>query len=123
MSETATTTGVTVEWEVVLDDGSIDHDGEDVSVDWRFSRYDPGRTYGDPYDCYPPEGGEVLSCVVTRADGTIIEDGWSWLVEQLGEREADEYAQIALDRSLDERDAKLEDYYDWRREVRREEGR
>lgn len=31
--------------------------------------YDPGRTYGDPYDCYPPEGENFVEECDAYADG------------------------------------------------------
>jgi len=41
-----------------------------VSTPW----YDPGRTYGDPYDCYPPEsgGGELVEIWEDTKEGAPI---------------------------------------------------
>lgn len=30
-----------------------------VDIDYTITPYDPGRTYGPPEFCYPPEGGEI----------------------------------------------------------------
>lgn len=48
--------------------------------------YDPGRTYGDPYHCYPPEsgGGEVVEMWHDDKDGLPI-------TEPIEEKYPDEY--------------------------------
>lgn len=54
--------------------------GEDaeyeVTIAWKFSDYDPGRSSGPVEACYPPEGGEVEECVVTLPDGTLEDHDW-----------------------------------------------
>ena len=34
--------------------------------------YDPGRTWGDPEKCYPPEGGFASVVEVRHADGSTL---------------------------------------------------
>ena len=36
-----------------------------LEIDYITSPYDPGRTYGPPEDCYPPEGGEIEEIDIT----------------------------------------------------------
>ena len=49
-----------------------DDDEFDIEVEYTVSRFDPGRTYGLPEDCYPPEGGEIEDFHATQ-DGKPIE--------------------------------------------------
>jgi len=56
----------------------------EVQVDWEFSPYDPGKTYGPAEDCYPPEGGELESCAVW-INGERSDDGEDWLIEHMGQ--------------------------------------
>ena len=99
---TAITTEITVEREFAeLGGDSRLYESEDVSVAWQFSPLDPGRYSGPPEHCYPAEGGEVLSCTVTRADGSVIADGESWLTEQLGPVGFVDAAERALQDSID----------------------
>lgn len=44
----------------------------------RFSAYDPGRSYGPPEDCYPPEGGELEDMDV-RHDGQPFDCAGLWV--------------------------------------------
>jgi hypothetical protein len=89
-------------------------ESEDVSVAWQFSRLDPGRYSGPPENCYPAEGGEVLSCVVTRPDGTVIADGESWLRTALGEKQFEDECERALQASIDHCEGQREDAAEWR---------
>ena len=73
-------------------------DGEEVEVHWTFSSYDPGRTYGPVEACYPPEGGELLSC---RIEG-ITDDGETWLLERLGRNAFDAAQERAFVESYDD---------------------
>lgn len=36
-----------------------DEDEIELEIEYSVTPYDPGRTYGPPEHCYPPEGGEV----------------------------------------------------------------
>ena len=36
-----------------------DDDNAPVLVEYTFTRGDPGRYFGPPEDCYPPEGPEI----------------------------------------------------------------
>lgn len=47
-------------------------DETEVEVTYTISAYDPGRIFGPPELCYPPEGGEVEILSVKR-DGQEIE--------------------------------------------------
>lgn len=55
----------------------------DIDVDYEVAPYDPGRTYGPPEDCYPPEGGEITSLTAYR-DGEefALTDAEASAVEQ-----------------------------------------
>jgi hypothetical protein len=70
---------------VEVEDLSTDDKVYEVNVDWAFSPFDPGVCSGPPERCYPPEGGETESCVVTLPDGTIVEDGEGWLRKHIGD--------------------------------------
>jgi len=107
---TTITTEITVEY----DHRGCEYRYENVSVAWQFSRLDPGRYSGPPESCYPAEGGEVLSCTVTRADGTVIADGESWLRTALGEKQFEDEAERALQDSIDRHEALREDAAQWR---------
>ena len=112
---TTITTEITVERKFAEIGGdSYIYESEDVSVAWQFSRLDPGRYSGPPESCYPAEGGEVLSCEVTRADGTVIADGESWLRTALGEVQYEDEAERALQDSIDRHEALREDAAQWR---------
>jgi hypothetical protein len=118
---TAITTEITVEREFAEIGGdSYIYESEDVSVAWQFSRLDPGRYSGPPELCYPAEGGEVLSCTVTRADGTVIAHGESWLMGWLGARYDDE-VERALQASIDHCEGQREDAAEWRQERARQD--
>lgn len=43
-----------IDWEVTREDEDLT-----LTVEYDIDPYDPGRTYGPPEDCYPPEGGCV----------------------------------------------------------------
>lgn len=68
----------------------------DLTVECSVSPYDPGRTYGAPEDCYPPEGGEVEVYRAFGPDGEPVvltseeEERLQELVDEEGpdEREA-----------------------------------
>jgi len=74
----------------------------DVVADWEFSPYDPGFTAGPIESCYPPEGGEVLSCVITREDDEVIPYGVEWLERAIGQRATSDEIERALLRAIEE---------------------
>lgn len=45
-----------------------DEEEIDLVIDYEVSKYYPGRYSGPPEDCYPPEGGEITSFIVTHND-------------------------------------------------------
>jgi hypothetical protein len=47
-------------------------DDTELSIEYTQTPYDPGRTYGPPEDCYPPEGGDVEIINISRK----ISDCW-----------------------------------------------
>jgi hypothetical protein len=71
----------------------------EVEAVFTFSPMDPGRKYGPPEDCYPPEGGEVLSCEVILPDDTINDDGETWLRKFLGDDGYEAVEADAFDRA------------------------
>jgi len=119
---TTITTEITIEYDHVDADGEHEPavESEDVSVAWQFSPLDPGRYSGPPERCYPAEGGEVLSCIVTRPDGTVIADGESWLRTALGERQFEDECERALQASIDRLEGQREDADEWGQERRRD---
>ena len=70
---------------IEVEDLSTEDTVYEVSVEWAFSPYDPGVCSGPVERCYPPEGGETESCVVTLPDGTIVKDGEDWLRKHIGD--------------------------------------
>lgn len=48
----------------------------EIEVDYHFSPGSPGRLYGRPEDCYPPEDAEidVLRAWIVQEDGTQVEE-------------------------------------------------
>jgi len=113
---TTITTEITVEY----DHRGCEYRYENVSVAWEFSRLDPGCYSGPPESCYPAEGGEVLSCAVTRADGSVVADGESWLRTALGEAQFEDQVERALQASIDHLEGQREDA-DEAREAMRDE--
>ena len=57
-------------------------DGREVDVELTFTGYyDPGRTYGPPENCYPPEGEVNIHTAHTEVDGTMDFDEWAKKVQ------------------------------------------
>ena len=59
-----------------------------VDVDYTQEPVTPARTWGDPLDCYPEEGGEIEIGLVTDENGSDIsdvltEEGWKYITDQL----------------------------------------
>jgi hypothetical protein len=119
---TTITTEITVEYDAVDADGEHEPavESEDVSVAWQFSHLDPGRYSGPPENCYPAEGGEVLRCIVTRADGSAIADGESWLRTALGEAQFEDECERALQASIERLEGRREDADEWKWEEARD---
>lgn len=88
-------------------------DDTEISIEYTQTPYDPGRTYGPPEDCYPPEGGEVEIEKVS----IIAEDGsetpyiptneqliaWTEEIEQLPIEDDGPDPDYEYDRRRDER--------------------
>lgn len=66
-------------------------DGE-YEIEAEVSDYDPGRAWGRPENCYPPEGGEVEITSVKK-HGVVVDTDEFW--KGLSEAE-----QTRLDRAL-----------------------
>lgn len=75
----------------------------EVTTPW----YDPGQTYGDPYNCYPPEsgGGEPIRIWHDNKEGNDIDQSilnkYSEIVEETIEYALEKWA---LDRAVSEKD-------------------
>lgn len=65
--------------EVMLDGVEVE-----VKIKANISPYIPAKTYGDPYDCYPAEGGCVEEFIAIRND--TKEDVTNKLSEEDNER-------------------------------------
>jgi hypothetical protein len=53
-------------------------DGREVDVELAFTGYyDPGRCYGPPEDCYPPDGEVNIHQATTDEDGEMDFDAWA----------------------------------------------
>lgn len=57
--------------------------GQEVTVEYSITPYDPGVSWGPPESCYPPEGGEVEIVKVFSDDEPDLawtdaeDDDWS----------------------------------------------
>jgi hypothetical protein len=91
-----------------------------VEVMLRCHPGDPGRTYGEPYDCYPPEPayGEVEDILVVD----IEDDGDKNLVGQHVDWEIDieELVACALEAQDSEDEASYEEYCERKMDAMRE---
>jgi hypothetical protein len=76
----------------------------EVKVEWEFSPIIPAKLYGPPENCYPAEGGEMESCVVTMPDGTVVEDGERWITDTLGDLAFEKLCESAFDSAEHERE-------------------
>lgn len=73
--------------------------------------YDPGRTWGDPEKCYPPEGGDIEDLTVKLAGVEIPEEQWAFL--GITKKALDERVMEALEKMGDEDDDPPERDDDW----------
>ena len=75
-------------------------DGE-YTVEAYVSPYDPGRTWGPPENCYPPEGGEVEITSVKKGDQEIDADKFWESLSAEDQTKLDEALFNAVDRTPD----------------------
>lgn len=66
-----------------------------VAANATVSPHDPGRTYGPPDLCYPPEGGEVEFTRIMLGD--VMEVSEEALEKLFGEAFVDDLRQMAFD--------------------------
>lgn len=129
------------EIEIIFDPYAQGEDGEPfyegaiyltIEVEGSASRYIPARTYGDPGDCYPEEGGEVevsgfraISAKTILPETPVDVSGVTsgdieWLLSEFDMRRIeDQIAEAAVEERdcnrYDEwRDREQDDYYDYR---------
>jgi hypothetical protein len=99
---------------------SIERDGKCyfVEVALRCHPGDPGRTYGEPEDCYPPEPafGEIEDIVVLEAedDECLVGQHVDWDIDP------DDLLHAAIEAHEEEREAMREAEWERRLELRRE---
>lgn len=55
------------------------YDETEYEVQASVTPYDPGRTWGDPEKCYPPEGGDIEDLTVKLSGKEIPEEQWATL--------------------------------------------
>jgi hypothetical protein len=77
----------------------VERDEEEIELQIKghVSAYDPGKTYGPPDRCYPPEGGEVEV-------HSVLHNGESW--EGVLTREEESDIEEAMSQAND-------DHYEW----------
>ncbi len=64
---------------VCLDLPTGDSIEREYKVTANVTPYDPGRTWGDPEKCYPPEGGDIEDLEVSILGKEIPESDWAFL--------------------------------------------
>jgi hypothetical protein len=75
----------------------------DVCLTYDAVKYDPGRTYGPPEDCYPPEGGpEPLSLTINGVEVNM--EDWKEIVDKFIEFALDEPPYIPEEREYNSDD-------------------
>ena len=62
--------------------GACGHDHDDCEVEYR-GYSDPGRTYGPPEDCYPPEGEIEILSITCNGEPFIAAEKEAERIEQL----------------------------------------
>lgn len=79
--------------------------------------YDPGRTYGPPEKCYPPEGGEVEIESVCKDGVEIPYEDWEKIGLYSAEaRRIEDAALEKADKLAEESEGRAEDAYDAKRD-------
>jgi hypothetical protein len=91
------------------------HEDEDYNVECSVTPGDPGRTYGPPERCYPPESPEVDLLMVYDEDGRERPD-----LIALVEADLDRIEEQAIEDAEDSHVAAYEDACERRAEERRE---
>ena len=99
---------------VRLVDTPPDEDGPDLVFEVTFHPGDPGRTYGPPERCYPPEPSEVEYLSITDAAGMVYTE------DQFKDPDSvyDDVCERAEGLAYDEKCAAEEDYWESRRQER-----
>lgn len=98
-------------------------DDELFTFVYDFEPYDPGKTYGPPEKCYPPEGGYATIYEIRDSKGVVIPEA-EWVARGFDKKTIEKLEEAAyLEHCEDERDrydAAMEDRSDAARDEARE---
>lgn len=87
----------------------LDENEVEVTVVYNWSPGSPGKTYGPPEDCYPPEGPEVEVEAVFRSDDKTETDISSKLSKETMQHLEDQCAEAGEEAANDAYEAAMED--------------